>query len=202
MVHDVIGTNAADCAAFGAMLGLDAPVAPAVFARAVNDPEYARNLILCREMPAFRDFLLGQAAAPASPVASIAPVEPAAPLETAAPVETAMVPDHGAIDLAAKAVSSFWSWTKSGFATLDVDAITARFDACLACPHLAAAPDRLVYRLAGASGDADRHRVCGLCGCVAARKVRLPHERCPGADPDHAGLNRWGQPLAETVSAG
>ncbi len=191
MVHDVTGTNAEDCAedcaAFGTMLGLDAPVAPAVFARAVNDPEYARNLMLCREKPAFRDFLLAQADAWGPP---------------AAPVEPVMVPDHGAIDLAAKAVSSFWSWTKSGFATLDADAITARFDACLACPHLAAAPDRLVYRLAGASGDADRHRVCGLCGCVAARKVRLPHERCPGADPHHAGLNRWGQQMAETVPPG
>ncbi|TPG06368.1 hypothetical protein [Sphingomonas oligophenolica] len=182
MVHDTSGNAATDCDELGALLGLDAPVALAVFARAVNDAAYARSLILCRENPAFRDFLLAQADG------WVPPVE-------------AAVADHGAIDLTAKAILSFWAWTKSGFAMLDADAAAARFAACLACPHLGAAPDRLVFRLAGASSDADRHRVCGLCGCVAARKARLPHERCPGPDPDRAGLNRWGQPLAEVAAA-
>jgi len=168
--------SAADCAEFGAMLGLDGPVAPAVFAKAVNDPDYARNLILCREAPAFRDFLIAQAVASAPPAD-----RPAG--------------EHGDLELAAKAAKSFWEWTRSGFATLTADEYAARFAACLACPNLVAAPERLIYRLAGAEGAADRQRVCALCGCVAARKAKFPHEHCPGVDPTRPGYNRWGQAL-------
>ncbi len=171
------GANAHDCAELGALLGLDGPVSQAAFNRAANDSDYARKLIICRETPAFRDFLLAEAEG-----------------WTSSP--DAAVPGHSAVQLAAKAATSFWGWARSGFATLDPGEYEARFAACLACPNLVAAPDRLVYRLAGAQGEADRHRVCGLCGCVAARKAGYPHEHCPGPDPARTGFNRWGQPLA------
>lgn len=36
--------------------------------------------------------------------------------------------------------------------------------------------------------------ICGLCGCVAAKKARLPHEACPGPDPRDPTQTRWGEP--------
>lgn len=170
------GGSAADCAEFGALLGLNGPVAPEVFAKAVYDPEYARNLIMCRETPVFRDFLLDQARGWTPPADDVA--------------------THGSLELAAKAAQSFWAWTKSGFTLLDETAYAERFNTCLACPNLMTPPDRLIYRIAGAGADADRRRICGLCGCVASRKARLPHERCPDPDPQRPGLNRWGQTLS------
>jgi hypothetical protein len=163
-----------DRAELGILLGLDAPVSAAVFTKAAGDPDYARNLALCRRTPAFRDFLLAQAEREAA----------------AAPDATLR---FGSLELTAKAGKSFWEWARSGFATLDPAVHEARYQACLACPHLTAAPDRLAYRLAGA----DRQRTCSLCGCVVARKAKLPHERCPGEDPERQGHDRWGQPLAE-----
>lgn len=170
---DNAGISAADRTELGALLGLDAPVSPAVFARAFNDPDYARNLALCRNTPAFRDFLLAEA-------------------ERGAPEAPETIPRFSSLELTAKATRSFWEWARSGFATLDPEIYEARFEACLACPNLMAASDQLAYRATGA----DRQRVCGLCGCVAARKAKLPHERCPGADPERSGYNRWGQPVA------
>ncbi|ATY30925.1 hypothetical protein [Sphingomonas psychrotolerans] len=171
------GISAADRTELGSLLGLGAPVSGAVFAKALNDPDYARNLALCRNTPAFRDFLLAQA-------------------EREAPETAEAMPEFSSLELTAKATRSFWEWARSGFATLDAETVEARFEACLACPNLMAAPDLLAYRVTGA----DRQRVCRLCGCVAARKTKLPHERCPGADPEREGYNRWGQPLAEDAA--
>lgn len=168
------GSIAQDCARLGEMIGLDRPVAPEVFARAVDDPEYARNLIVCRESPPLRDFLLGQA-------------------RDWAATEQAAGPEATSLELVAKAAQSFWAWTKSGFALVDQETQKRRFDTCLACPHLREAPKTLAYKLAGA--DADRNRICGLCGCVASRKARLPNETCPGPHPDRPGFNRWGESI-------
>jgi len=169
-----LDSTAEDCARFGELIGLGRPVTSEVFARAVDDPEYARNLILCRESPPLRDFLLGQAK------------------EWAVPPEPAPV-EKTSLELVAKAAESFWAWTKSGFALVDQATYSKRYDACLACPHLRAAPTLLAYKLAGA--DENRNRVCGLCGCVASRKARLPHETCPGAHPERSGFNRWEEPM-------
>lgn len=168
------GISPADRSELGSLLGLDAPVSAAAFAKALNDPDYARNLALCRNTPAFRDFLLAQA-------------------ERDAPETLDAVAQFSSLELTAKATKSFWEWARSGFAALDAETYDMRIEACLACPNLMAAPNQLAYRAAGA----DRQRVCGLCGCVAARKAKLPHERCPGADPERQGYNRWGQPLAD-----
>jgi hypothetical protein len=168
------GDGVEDCLRLGTLIGLGGPVAPEVFARAAEDPDYARNLILCRNSPPLRDFLLEQAKGWAVPAVSQAD-------------------DKSTLELAAHAAKSFWQWTKSGFAQVDEATYERRFAACIACPNLRPPPDRLAYKLVGA--DADRRRVCGLCGCVASRKARLPHETCPAPHPERPSVNRWDEPI-------
>ncbi len=159
------------CAELGALLGLDGPVAHAVVLRAGSDPDYARNLMLCRDNPMLRGVLLEQAQAAPAP---------------------AEVP--GSAALAVRAAKALLAWGRTGFGTADETMLAERLAACTACPDLRSAPDRLAYKLAG---KALRDGVCGLCGCLVARKARMLDERCPsGAAPDRPGYNRWGQPLA------
>jgi hypothetical protein len=168
-------------AAFGDYLGLDAPVPAGVIRHAFADQYFRHNLILNRGRPEALQQLLRH---PRN-----AEFDEAEPQEAeAAP---AAGPARGAAELATTAGKALYAWAKTGFALLDDAAFEARFSACERCDLLSAPPDNWVYALTSKRGDP---RVCGACGCVAARKARMASERCPRADPANPALTRWGEP--------
>jgi hypothetical protein len=92
------------------------------------------------------------------------------------------------VALVAEAGRAVTRWASSGFRTVDEPVFEQRWAACTACPELIEPPETIVYRVAVAKVSDDR--VCGACGCVAARKARLATERCP--------RGRWGEPATRS----
>jgi hypothetical protein len=169
------------------LLGLAEPVPADVLLSAVSDREYARNLLLCKDAPVMLNFLL------ASP-----PHRGAVATEAAAgqpPVAEPLAVDHSTGQLLGAASKSFWAWTKSGFAVVDEATYQRRYGTCLECPDLVEPPRKRIYQIIGAADAADSSKVCQLCGCVASKKARLPHEGCPAEHAELAGMNRWGEPM-------
>jgi hypothetical protein len=162
----------------GDYLGLEGPVPSEVLNRAINDKLFAHNLMVCRNNRRYLDMLLRD---PKN--------------EAFRPPE--LVLDRGNMHLLGKAARAFVNWGKGGFAKVDEETFNQRFGACQVCPHLVEAPNRFLYKIK-LSRDVD-NRVCSACGCVAARKAKLPTERCPVADPNNLSVNRWGQPVAATA---
>ncbi len=175
-------------AAFGDFLGLDAPVP-----RRRAQPGLRRSVL--SPHPAPRPQPAGDASKPPGPAGqrrlrgrrAIARAEPA-PSTPAAPIAFS----NG--QLAAKAGKALFDWAKTGFAVLDQDAFEARFSACERCDRLSEPPENLAYALTRTKRSDPR--VCGACGCTAARKARLASEQCPLTDPDNPALTRWGEPGA------
>lgn len=160
----------------GAYLGTKEPIPSAMLNRAMNDDKFAYYLLTCRNQP---QFLQALQADPRNKE-----FEPAA-----------TTTEKSTVQLAATAAKAMLRWSKSGFTQVEKDIYEQRLAACLRCPHLSEPPDKMVYKLTGS--DTTDRRVCGACGCVAARKTKLPTERCPVADPENPMLNRWGQPMEE-----
>jgi hypothetical protein len=171
-------------AAFGTFLGLGAPVPAGVLRHAFADQYFRHNLILNRNRPEELRRLLEH---PRN-----------AEFESGAGTAQAEgMPVRGTAELAAKAGKALYAWAKTGFALLDQEAFDARFAACEACDQLSAPPDNWVYNLTSTKrGDP---RICGACGCTAARKARLASESCPMADPTNPDLTRWGEPIRPAV---
>ncbi|MET1112958.1 MAG: hypothetical protein ABWX67_15685 [Allosphingosinicella sp.] len=178
-------------AALGEFLGLDAPVPAGVLGHAFADQYYRHNLILSRNRPELLQRLLKH---PRN-------VEfEAAAEDEAAEAAAAGGREESTARLGAKAGLALYAWAKSGFAMLDQEAFEARFAACEGCDQLRAPPEKWIYKLtASKRGDP---RVCGACGCVAARKARLASESCPLADPADPALTRWGEPVRPKAPAG
>ena len=158
---------------FGKVLGLDSPVPAAVMRRAMADSIFAHRLLTSRNSRGFLDSLMRDPRNRAYDVA-----EPPTELSNR--------------ELIGKAAKALVSWGKSGFSQVDQETYTRRIDACHGCPNLGEPGNQLVYKLRRKSEDS---RVCKLCGCVAARKARLPTESCPAAHPTEPGLSRWGEPV-------
>lgn len=159
----------------GRVLGIGEPVPSAVMQRMIADGTFAHDVLSSRNVPSFLNALFAD---PAN--AAYAPAEQ--------PVHRSNA------ELLSRAAGALLSWGKAGFSQVDAATYERRFGACRACPHLIDPPaDRLLYKLA--SGTPLERKICNACGCVAARKARLPSERCPQADPADPSSNRWGQPL-------
>ena len=171
------------------LLGLSEPVPADVLLSAVSDREYARNLMLCKDAPVMLDFLVTNPPHRAEATPAEVGAEPSAEIaeRTAA--------DHSTGQLLGAASKSFWAWTKSGFAAVDEATYQRRYGTCLECPNLIDPPRKRVYQIIGAADAADDSKICRLCGCVASKKARLPHESCPAAHAELAGMNRWGEPM-------
>jgi len=154
----------------GAILGLDGPAPERVLYAALADSTYAQHLLTCRRHPELLQHMLDNPPPPRQPER----------------------PDTAS--LLRNAADAFARWAKAGFTTVDDAVRRRRLDACLACPHLRAAPAerRLLYAVLGA-GSAPR-AVCNLCGCVVAHKTRMTSETCPDEHPDDAKSSRWGEP--------
>lgn len=151
---------------YAELLGLEAPISETVLWAIAEDAGYARRLFACRSAPRMMALMLENPPAPAHV--------------------------QSAPELIATAATALARWAGAGFAVLSEDEVERRLTTCLACPNLSA-PRSVLQKLAGlAAADG---RVCGLCGCNVGRKARMVTERCPGAAPDDASVNRWGQPM-------
>lgn len=171
---------------FAKELGLDDAIPSATLRRALHDEDFAHRLLVSRNAPGFLRPLIDDPDNQkyADPVESLP-----AQVQTSQP-EPAR---RSNAELAKNAAAALLRWGKSGFTQVSPDVYARRTAACSACPHLLEAPNQLAYKVKLAREE--DMRVCNLCGCVAARKARLPEERCPGAHPTEAGMNRWGEPL-------
>ncbi len=104
------------------------------------------------------------------------------------------------LELVKRAGRALWRWSKTGFATVDDETLARRENGCLGCPYLGD-PERALQKMipakgvTGKIGERTGKRVCKLCGCSVAKKMRLTSESCPDRHPIKAGLTRWGEPL-------
>lgn len=177
------------CARLGTFLGREQPVAPSVVRRFSADPEFAQNLITCRQTPAFLQVLLN------SPeTKKYEQPEDMQPVQKQTAENMASAHQRSSLELAAKAAKAFIKWGQAGFSQVDAATYQRRLNACRACPHFVEAGQQIVYRLATTEKD-DKRKICNVCGCVVASKARLPGETCPMPHPEDPTLNRWCEPL-------
>jgi hypothetical protein len=187
---------------FTTVLGLHERVPSAVLRRAMVDETYAHRLMVSRGSPAMLAALLRDkrnlqydvpddppmlpvsvAGVPASVAASVPASATMSSARTAAPASTAATaPARSTLSLAAQAAAALVKWGKAGFTQVDADTYARRTSACDACPHLLEPPDGIAYSIRLKRGE--DLRACGLCGCVASRKARLPRRE---ARRDEAG---------------
>ncbi len=159
----------------GELLGLDRPVSEAVLLAALRHPNYAHNLMLSRQSDHLLSFLRN-------------PNDPTL-------YSRASSSDLSTSELLSGFKKAMIRWTRTYFTKADVQTAARRLAACSNCEHLRAAPEQLVYRVATVfvSGD---NRICDLCGCFVNKKVLIPTEACPDADPSMPEFSRWGDPIA------
>lgn len=166
------------------VLGLPHPVEERATLACVVYPDYARRLLAARGQPDMLEYLLTAAPKIDRQHPRFRPTAESAEQADGARLSSAR--------LVTEASKSLLRWAASGFTPVDEATYERRLAACRRCEHLRKPDDRLLYRIATAF-DASKS-VCGLCGCVVAKKARVPHEACPCAAPDDAGKTRWGEP--------
>ncbi len=184
---DINETNSLDelRARLADAIGWREPVPAAALLRAVAEPSYAAALITSRNVPGFLEPLLTD---PRNARYAPQPETKGAELSN--------------VQLLTRAAGAMLRWGKAGFTVADDDVIARREDACLSCEHLSD-PDKLLQQLlpsapvSDAVGRRTGNKVCGLCGCSVAKKIRLPTEACPGAHPTASGMTRWLEPRSE-----
>ncbi|WP_380280451.1 hypothetical protein [Kitasatospora purpeofusca] len=166
------------CGELGRILGLDGPVSEGVWAAALADEGYARALLTCQDPTRLQHLLR-------YPPRAI----------TGGGLSAAALIAHGAKALA--------RWSRAGFVEVDEETRLRRLAVCGHCPYLRPGPQgkgtALLQTVAGI-GLRDKS-VCGLCGCLLARKSRLPSESCPAPHPTEPGLTRWGEPTPVVAQA-
>ena len=169
------------CLRLGTFLGLEKAVPENVLMRAINDPPFANDLITCRNTPGFLGALFDD------------------PVTRSYDVNASESKSN--LDLISKATTAFIKWGKAGFSTVDLETLERRENACLRCPHLKD-PERTLQKLMSGKKSSEKvgsrvgKKVCELCGCTVSKKMRLPTESCPSADPILVGMTRWNEPIA------
>jgi hypothetical protein len=188
MIQELIETKETDsfddlCLRLGDFLGIGKAVPLKVLLRAINDPAYANDLIVSRNMPGFLQPLFD---------------DPQTAFYATHDVQ-GREQEKSNSELLSKAARAFIGWGKTGFSVVDQTTLERRENACLACPNLTA-PEKALQKLAASRLDAGKigrrtgNKVCTLCGCNVSKKIRLPGEACPDNHPAEAGKNRWGEP--------
>lgn len=171
--------------ALAASIGVTVTVPAEALAAALADESYYNLLFLHRESPEELEWLL------ANPPREGAPVPGVPPRSSSAMIRSA--------------VGAYWRWGRAGFPQVALEVIERRENACLACPNFAE-PTHALQKVATLGWSAELigrrtvGRVCSLCSCGIARKIRLPSAACPAADPASPGLTRWGDPVAAPES--
>lgn len=168
------------CAAFAELMGMDEGVPENILIAALEDDAYARQLLASRNAPVWREYLLKH------------------PPKSDTPAGDKPDPRHSNLQLIGRAGKALLRWGRIGFSAATPELIARREHACLNCPHLRP-PDSSLQKLAtnhefkDEPGERLGNLVCGLCGCGARNKIRLPSESCPDTHPEEAGYNRWGE---------
>ncbi len=166
------------CRQFSDFLGIEETVSVEVLQAAVEDENYARNILTTRNTPAFLNHLL------ANPPKSTA----------------ANTPKLSNTELIGRATKALVAWTKTGFSKVDKITLEQREDACLLCPNLSS-PKKALQKMVSTGKNTDeigqraRQSVCNLCGCNIAKKIRIPSEQCPDKHPEKEGYSRWNEEL-------
>ena len=168
------------CTRMGTFLGIKKQMPENAMRRAIQDPDFANNLITCRNAPDFLEVLL------ADPKNE----------QYAEQTEESKMTNT---DLIQKAASAFLRWGKAGFSVVDDATLERRENACLSCENITK-PETTLQKLVTSKakeqiGKRVADCVCKLCGCSLSKKIRLPSEACPGLDPHNSQLNRWGEPV-------
>jgi hypothetical protein len=171
------------CHRMSSLLGINKQMPENAMRRAIEDQDYANNLITCRNAPGFLEVLLmdpkneeyAQVAAKESKLTNT--------------------------DLIQKAASAFLRWGKAGFSVVDDTVLETRENACLSCEYITK-PETTLQKLVTSNakdqlGKRVADCVCKLCGCSLSKKIRIPTESCPGANAQNNQLNRWGEPIAK-----
>jgi len=158
-------------------LGVTESLPNAVVASAAVDPLYFHHLLTCRDAPKLLAIMLK------SPPRS----------NTTATTDKTNLTN---VNLSKKAIKSFWKWAKTGFSFVEKERYEARLKTCYSCPNCTTPTEAILYKLLAVSKtDANENKICGLCGCLVARKAMLPSESCPDTHPFNSTLTRWGEQL-------
>lgn len=160
---------------FARSCGIDEVVEPEVIQAFLDDPLDMHHLLVCRDVPELRALLLREVR------------------RKVAATHLAGNPES-LTTLTSRLSAALMKWAKSGFVKLTPARLEARWAACQACPNLVHPPPRGAYHLV--ARVTEESRVCALCGCVAAQKVKLPTESCPASHDSASDLTRWGEPRA------
>ncbi|MDQ3109590.1 MAG: hypothetical protein M3R17_06810 [Bacteroidota bacterium] len=164
-------TFAAKCLTFGYVLGLEMAVPEKVLITALENPDYAKRLVMNRGQIHLYDLLNN-------------------------PPERQQKLSAGT--LISKAGKALLQWGLSGFPTVSKEVIKKREDACLACPYLVE-PTLVLQKITASSkitletGHRTGNKSCAKCGCVIKNKIRLETETCPEEVTETKGFNRWGE---------
>lgn len=193
MIQELLDVKPTDsfsemCARMGAFLGLEEKIPENAMRRAIDDTDFANDLITCRNAPGFLEVLLND------------------PKNEAYAAEASADDKISNANLIKNASKAFLRWGKAGFSVVDEKTLEARENACLACKNLQK-PEKTLQKMVTSKakeqlGKRAADCVCKLCGCSISKKIRLPSESCPDQHPDHKKLNRWGEVYQNTGGLG
>lgn len=165
------------CRELGKILGLNVPVSKEVLFAAIEKEEYGHNLLVSKGTPFLLETLLKN------------------PPKIEKVVEKEN--DVSNIQLMKKAIKALGNWANTGFSIVEDDILKTREDACLSCEHIAD-PTKILQKIIsnkdiiGVIGKRTGNKVCRLCGCNIAKKIRLPSETCPSVSSKNPKLSLWG----------
>jgi hypothetical protein len=164
------------CLEFGKILGLIKPVSREVLFAALDNGNYAHNLLTCRRNPDFMDYLLNN------------------------PPESTIVKGQKDSKLISRTEKALLKWSKTGFSIVDDETLKRREEACLSCSNLVSpvnlAEDVILLENPEARiGERTGKKICKICGCNASGKMYRSSASCPDKHPTVAGLTRWSEPF-------
>ena len=87
------------------------------------------------------------------------------------------------------AIAAHAKWAAAGFEIVDENTFIKRMNTCFSCEYYVDAPSTTVYKIATAGFD--EKKICGICGCVVARKARYATGHCPHPHEEKPGFNKW-----------
>jgi hypothetical protein len=164
------------CLAFAQVLGLEKAVPEAVLIAALENPAFAKRLLVNRGTAYLYELIN-------NPPESLYQRRKTSFSNT---------------ELIHKAGKALLKWGFSGFTTVSAETLKKREDACLKCPELIMPETALQKYSASAKitakvGERTGNKICSACGCVVKNKMKLSTDTCPLEDLSAEGLNRWGE---------
>ncbi len=93
------------------------------------------------------------------------------------------------VELLTGALAAHAKWAAAGFEIVDETTFTKRMETCFSCEHYIDAPSTPLYKVATVGFD--EKKICGVCGCVVAKKARYATGHCPMPHEEKSGLNKW-----------